>query len=1463
MALGVLLTVYVAVAALNYSVVQSYLGTAASRYFSREWGCELHIGSLHAMPWDHLILDDVLLVAPRGDTIFRGDALRVRFRRFPFSNGELSSRLDLDRVYLKNAYYHFEKYTDEEYGGEGGINLQFIIDYYSSRSNDEDDDTPGKPFAVNVRSLTLDNVHYKMDLPDYGEVWESPGVDIMHMEYLDIHGRFRNVHVVGPDVTVKIVKLSTTERSGFRVENVTGDVHVSPQDITVRGLDVETAHSHIMADTRMTYPDWMGDYVHVVQHEALVKEGTTVNLSDVAYWAPVLWGNDVQLRCDGSFGGKIDSIVVDRIWVGYGGATTAEVTARIMGLPDIEQTVFEVERLDVRGEESDMRRLEEGLAAKLGVDIVEQLRRSEYLDLHVQGQGGIWSDAAASVDLTCSLGNLRADIANRVGVRGRRLTVEANSDGLGLAPLGSEWLTHSGIALSAEAFLPNKINSVADIDGTARVELTNSVVRGNRLMPIDIDIKLAGGHADVEATSTDSLLQFDLACSADLGDSLNRYSADLRVDRLEGAAFKLTSEKYSTIGTRIAATATGNDIDALSGSVVARNTHVGPLHLHEVRLDVDADGQQKTLRLDSDPMVATAYGTFSYANLPLMIQHLLATALPAELQVAQPLTPQELESIADNTLHFNAQWTDDGRFLRSVADGVVLARGTRISGSYNSAELLKTVLRSDSVRMGNLALHDIGLSSRLASEAYVVELETQTATIGKLELLSDAGLTLNSNSRRAIVGLKWGDATSTSRGDLMLKLQEGLINVERSHFVVDSTPWTLAIDSLAIERDKYLTLSGSGIELHSAGQKIEAAVRLQRKPSDCVELRFDHFDIGGPGRLLAQSAAIDITGQVDGHFNLYGLAETPYFNANLTVGDCHINRQALGDVAVRSNWNAELNTLNLQLRSDQLAAQGWLDLGKEDPGLNFAVDFDSFDLSLAAPFMTAFTSRFEGMLHGNFDIGGTTAAPVVVGEALVENGALKVDATGVTYYFSDSIRFASNTVRLDRFKVLDPRGNIAYLDGAIRYSDLSDATLDLGVQTDNLLMLDLPYGDSFFGTLLASARGTVRGKLDDLNIKVAATTRPGSSLSVPVNEQRQVKTQNYITFVDDRPVATREQDASRSNRSGINVELDLSINPDVKLNIPMDFTGVAVTVGATGTGDLHMNYDGVQTPQVLGSYEITNGTMKVSLLSVVDKNFTLESGSSLGFQGSVPDARFDMRAVYSQRVNLSTLTGSLSTLDNTQKYIQVENVIAVSGTLQDPTISFDLRLPGADQSVEDEVFAYIDRNSERDMLNQTLSLLVSGNFYNVSGTDQGNPAASGLGSIASTLGGMMADMVNIVDINVDYRAATEMTNQQLDLNISKDWGRWYIESTLGYGGESRELEASNTGGTVIDALLGYRLSPLVHLYAYNRTNTNDYTRMDLPYKQGVGLKLTKDFDRWGDLFRRKKKLTSTQEKKRK
>ena len=225
-------------------------------------------------------------------------------------------------------------------------------------------------------------------------------------------------------------------------------------------------------------------------------------------------------------------------------------------------------------------------------------------------------------------------------------------------------------------------------------------------------------------------------------------------------------------------------------------------------------------------------------------------------------------------------------------------------------------------------------------------------------------------------------------------------------------------------------------------------------------------------------------------------------------------------------------------------------------------------------------------------------------------------------------------------------------------------------------------------------------------------------------------------------------------------------------------------------------------------------------------------------------------------MNLSTLTGSLGASDN-QKPIQVENVIALNGTIQNPAVGFDIRLPNADQSVEEEVFAYIDRNNERDMLQQTMSLLLFKRFYNNSGnsTDVGTDVASeGYGLVANSLGSMVSSMVQFVDVNFEYKAGNALTTDQVAVDISKEWNKFYFETTLGFGGEAREMsQVSNNNNMTGDMLVGYKINPRLHLFVFNRSNTNDYTRSDLPYKQGVGLKYTRDFDNFGELFRPKKK----------
>lgn len=1438
---GVLLTVYVAVALANYSVVQSYLGTAVGHRLSNEWGGTVKIGALHAMPWDHLIINNFLMVAPDGDTIFDVERLSVHFKRFPYETNHLS----LERVYMRNGYYHLG-ITYDSVADRNSINMQYIFDCYASDEPKEKKEHG--PFTVDVGTLTLNHVHYKMDLPEIPAMTFDVGVSIAHMEFTDIVSRIKDIHVVNDDVTCRLVKMYAVERSGFTATQIEGNVHVGRNDITVTDFALHTPRTTVLADVSMRYHDWMGgDYCDSVQHDIRLKEGTSVALGDAAYWAPWLWGGETQIDATGYMKGTINDMYTDMA-LRWGESSGLTVAGHLLNIthPDTASGSIDIERLYTNLNDleplfvlmkTDQRQL--ALARQVG-----------YIDLTGRLRGGLNEQSTVNLNAVSGLGNLHADaLLTPLDRHGVQFNAEMGSNGLGLQMLRSDWLTHTGFSLSATGAVGD-LNDLGTLYATVEGQLTNSVVRGQRLAPVDIACRVDGGNGTVKIESTDTLATLMLQGDFALADSVKNVRCTMDVEQLNTLSLDILPEKYGLLSTFAELQYEGNDLETMQGGLVLTGTRLGDVRVERLALNADARDGYKEISLKSDPVDMTVDGRFDYADLALIGRQLGSELLPADLFGTKSLSADDLAQLENSNLHLHLQWKDDGRFLRSINDEWMVAKNTRLTGSYNSAERLKVVLRSDSLRMGSVALNDVGVDGRKEKDDYVVRLLSQEVNIGNMELMQRADLQLTGNPMRTLLGLEWGHDDATSQGDVEMMLKEGNISVLKPDFSIGGTPWQLLIDTLNVTpSDERLLVKGNGISVRSTEQSIDARLNLLGLSNDLVELTFRHFDFAGLTDILLQESPVHVDGDIDGRFTLYGLNETPYFNANLQIDSCVVNQHPLGLVTLYSNWNAELNILNLQLGGERIDATGWLALDG-DREMNFNVDFDQFELGLVAPLLSDFSSRFEGRLHGNFDIAGTLTRPIIVGEALVEEGALQVNLTGVTYYFNDSIQFTDKRVILDAFRIRDPHGDTAFVDGTIDYDGLNDIRLDLALRTDNLLLLDRRQGDDFYGTVLAAANGTVQGPIDALNINVSARTMPGCTLTVPVNEQQQVKSQNYIHFVSDQPEATARRQTEPRREQKTNMEVDLAITPDLQLNLPMDFSEIGVKVGANGSGDLHLTIAGSEPPQVLGSYEITAGTMKFSALSLISKDFTIESGSNLNFQGSVPDARFNLQAVYSQRVNLSTLTGGMTDAGGTQKYIQVEDVIAIAGTLQEPTINFDIRLPNADASVEEEVFAFIDRNSERDMLNQTLSLLAMGHFYNANSTvANGNIATSG--SI-SALNSILSDITG-VDIGVDYKMGNELTKDQVDVNISKDWGRWYLESTLGYGGESRELQSSSLNSAVIDALVGYRLSPLVHLFAYNRTNTNDYTRMDLPYKQGVGLKLTKDFDHWGELFKKNKR----------
>ncbi len=1456
---AIFLAIYCLVALANYSLVQSIAGAEVSKRLSAAVGGEIKIGSLHADPFNHVIADNLLIVAPDGDTILDAKSLRVRFRHFPYKDNSIHLR----RVMLRDAYYHLETWLpgditapsyvrqSPQFSKSACTNLQHIIDGLSTGNHTPSD----KVFKVDIGTVELIRVHYKMDLPEIDTLAQEHGVVIPHMEFFNIRSKVRNLHIENDDVTCRLVRLSTIERSGFEVDHISADVHVSRNDITVENFIAETKRSLIQADVFIDYNGWesLGNYLYTANHDIELKEGTSVAMSDVAYWAPILWGLDIQVVPVGHATGTINNLHTEGLNLKLGHASRIDLAGTISGLPVIDSLWLDLHDLNLLFEQSDISQIRAQMPQIITPQVARYLDDIQYVDLTMQAYGGLKSEASANMNMVCGLGNLRADLHAAQKRNKTHVSIEANSDGLGLTPIGSEWLAHSGLSLNLEADLPQRIKGFNGIKAETEVQLFNCQVQGNQLDPIDLNASLSNGDLRIDAECKDSLVNFALNGNMKLSDSLQGYHVDLTVNQFVPSAFKLLDEKYGRMSTHLMANVKGNNVEEFSGGAIAYNTHIAGTKIDEISVNISNNGTSKNIQLESDLLKATINGHFKYADLPTMIQHVCYEILPTDLQLAEQPNPEDVEKIAANSMNFHIRLTDDRGMLDELVPGLYIASGTRVDGVYNNNDLLRLVARGETVRIGDFEIDDIGLSTYNLDGKYTINVESSNINIGTIEFMNDIKVTLASNKESADIGLMWGDSSQYTFGDIMLTIDSGEISVVRPYFNSGGNQWQMITDNTHFTTVPQLSIAADDIKFTSEQQSIDASLRLKKEDNDFVELNFNNFDIGLPSDLLLRDAPINLDGDINGRFSLYGLNATPYFNSNLTITECMFNNQSLGDLVVKSTWNAEMNTLNLQVGGNTLYASGWLGMGSDNPDLNFAVDFDRFELASIAPLLSTFSSRFEGELEGQLDITGTLSAPNLIGEAYIDNGALKVDITGVTYYFNDSIQFSNNLITLNDFRIIDPLGNTASLNGDINYNSLNDIDFYLRLNTDNILVLDQRDGDDFYGTLLVQADGSVKGTPEKIDIGLKATTNPGSTLTVPVTDRRQVRDQNFISFVGDETVEQTTQKDTKTSSTNVNIEMDLSITPDVQLNLPMNFSEVAVGVKGIGNGDLHMSLDGSMEPQIQGNYEITSGSLKLGVASIIEKTFALEQGSNMNFQGSLPDARFDLQAIYSQRVNLSTLTGSLSAIDNTQKYIQVENIIAIEGTLTEPTINFDLRLPNADASVEEEVFAYIDRNSERDMLNQTMSLLLMGSFYNM-GSSVGdnnllsNGLSSGYSMVASTMGNVVSDMVQVVDVDFKYKAATDMTNEQVDVNISKDWGRWYLESTLGYGGNSRDMQSDADGNAIIDALIGYRITPLIHVYAYNRTNNNDYTRFDLPYKQGAGVKLTKDFDHWGDLF---------------
>lgn len=1467
--LGIFIAVYVLVALLNYSLVQSIAGSWASSYFSKELKADIHIGSIGINVFDHVILNDVLIGDPNGDTVFSGGRISVRFDKFPPVG---SHGLDLDRVRIRDAYFYF-------HATEEGNNLKFITEYFKSKKTDEKD-TTRNDFVINVNRLTLRNVHYKMRLKNHDSFGYETGVNPKDMEFFNINSKMRNIRVLRDDITLQMDNFSAVEKSGFTLKNLSGHAYVSPTGISLTEMDLETEDTHLKGDALLHFNGWrdMKHYVENVNMVARFEEGSYGSLRDAAFWAPTLYPMEQHVNLSGLFYGPVADMHANDVDISFGEKTRLHMNAYITGLTDIHNTIINADIVDFNTCVEDLGNVVHPSHSRKIV-IPKKMAMFSPISIDSISFIGTIDEFLASAEIKTPSGTINADaILQKDFQKGEYQYIgtlnSKNFDFKNLIP--GSWITKSGFDLTIQGsgFNPN------DMEISADGLLSNTCFNGQNIDYIEINAELDEQHIDADVNIQDELADMSISASADIMQTCNSYACNADIRHLALSELGLwPGDSNVTIRSQVNANIEGNSIDELTGNVSLSNTYLhkgdDTIHFDNISLLSREMNGFKNVSLDCDIMNFTAKGYFGYSDLSGAARLFCNKYVPAYYN---PYANEDFaEYVTEGTdFRFDMSMYDTTNTMNDIVHGLSLSENATLSGIYTDAESLKFQFKCDTLTYDGIQFHNVKIKGREVGEKYDITLKTGGLHFKGASILENLKAEVFAQNSDLSLLVDWKDGSGGQMGEINVKMlsdwKENKVKFLDSKFKANGETWVINNDGEVRYGKDFLMVKDFLISCKDQSLFVDG--RRESDSTDFFNVKLSDFDIA-QFNILLDEIDLNMNGKANGQLILHNRDNTMYCTANLGIDDWNLNGRNMGDAKIRTGWRADKKRVGIQLKStihEDSTTHTPIDMlgfyyPEEDGRIEFTAKFDGFDLNSVSPYLKSFSSQFEGNLHGNFNISGNLSNPKILGMAFIDNGLIKIDMFNTTYKFADSIRFAENQIKFQQFRITDTKGNPAFIDGIVDHNYFKDFKFNISLNSDNLMVMntDAKNSESFYGTLFAKIDGNVSGRINNLHVVANAQTNGGSTFCIPVSDKQQISEQNFIQFRSANTRPTNRQQTAQSN-SGLRykIKLNVTATPDVKVYMPMDFSQLSANVTATGNGNLQLNLATNTDFSMSGDYNINSGNFKLDLMGLFSRELVLQNGSSLSWNGNPTDATIDITGVYAQRINLNTLPGA-DALEQSQHSVNVESIIALSGNLLSPEIKFDFRLPNADQATEEQISALVDRTNEREMINQTVSLLAFHQFYssNTTPINSGfNAWSSGLGVAVNQVSSVVSSMVDFVDVNVNYKAGDELTTNQLDIDISKEWNRFYFETTFGFGGDAKSMNQLDDGSasTIIgDILVGYKLSPTLHLIAFNRSNTNDYTKQDLPYTQGVGIKYSKDFDTWKSLFARKKKKSKSKD----
>ena len=1449
-ALIILLYVVVSIPA-----VQDRMKTVAEKELAAYLKAPVRIGRLELSPFNELRLSDIIIQTPEGKKCVDIQRLGAGIAFW-----KMVLRGDIEITYAEIIGM---KARIEQERKDGPLNIQFIIDAFKPKREGQ---PPGKFY------LKLHNVVIRKSAVTFARLWNVPREDARldpnYIAITNLRADLAMPILKNDNFKIELKRLSFREKSGLYLDALSMVAEMSPRRISVKDFDLK------LAQTTMTLNDLEYDINGFASIPSKLKEAEhdirlsirKLDPSDFAFIVPRLNMVPGIYSIEADMHGTLEDLTINSLTLDeVNHRAFVELQGSVRGLPDVRKLTGNVSKLEA-GCQSTILNDIIGAFTNLPAKPVEMIARTQSVGIEAEG--------------AFSMPDRRALMESRVHTELGSVSLEGSISWLTGAVSGDARFATDGFEVGR--LIDNQPVNFVAFNGDTEFDLCGKSLNGNvnlnvpalfikdtELQNITLSADKSGQDLSAVLTSDCQQAKATINASCELAGALSSWDANGNVEYFNGSAFGLPPGYPASVrlgSFRI--NLLGNNIDNLSGEIHLNDLACNPVNgkpweLHTLNLSMDGDVANRSVILDSDILDGNIYGSFRFVDLPGLGREVLANALPSYIKA--PLKPL----VNQTDMAYELLVKNDDKLYDAFDVPFHPAEPVRISGTLNNSSLSAKVSAPYIIKGEDKLWKNLMLDVNADRENGLTL--TAQGSLPQKNRYVNANITAEALRDTLQTQVKWDFDNSTDSG--LINIGADITRNEQnkpsfnfrigdSEVIINGAEWEVS-PATAMFSDKKLRINN--FRIGHGNQYITIEGEASALPTDTLVANLNDIDLsyifdtlninyvtfGG----FATGKAI-----VSQLFSREPLACT----RGLHVRDFRYNGAALGDAELFGRWDN--TTKSVELGADiasapQCNSKVWGNVYVTRDSLCINFDANKINIALIKPFLDNILEEVKGRASGQLQLAGTFKNIGLTGRAYADSAAVKIGYTNVWYHGSDSVIFLPDRIHIPDFTIYDRYGRTARFSGDVLHDYFHNARINLHIRdVDKLLCYDTDskMNPVWWGRIFASGSGLISGRPGYTLVSFNGTSEPNSSFTFALDETQTAVEYNFLTFTDshrteeteaieetleEKFARKKEEKTDDEDPSIFEIDMSVALTPGIKMNVIMD-PSAGDKISATGSGAMRINYNTFKDNlDVFGRYMINDGSYRFSFQDIILRDFKIQPGSSISFNGDPLRGILDLTAAYRVNTNLTDLDKSFaSDRELNRSSVPVDALLKVTGDLTSPDIAFDLSLPTMTSDVERKVKSIV--SSEEMLTQQVLYLLALNRFYTpqFSGGSDGELMSVASSTLSSQVSNVLSQITDKFTLNPSFKSdRNDLSDMEVDLALSSQLfdNRLIINGNLGY----RDRSVSQT--TFIgDFDIEYLLSKNGHLRlkAYNHFNDAYYYLKSALTTQGVGIIYRKDFD---------------------